>query len=140
MPRTRWCCAPFPDEVAAALTGWPGPLPIRGFVRLPEGCVPLGGLRVMSYGSGRAAGGSRPRVEECRLLIEDRLPSRVLDRVRPVPAVDLPDLGWLDLLPGDSIGALRGFVTGWFADVPAATSVAPAAPVPAALAVLYAAS
>jgi len=85
--------------------------------------------------------GMKPQViAEVRLDIAERLPFSVLDRARPVPTVQPPDLSWLDLLPGDPIGALRGFVTGWFADVPAVASVELTAPVPAALAALYAAA
>ena len=131
---------PLPDEVVAVLIPGPDRLPIRAFARVPGGCVPLGGLRVSSHVSGQAPGTSRLRFEECRLRIDQRLPFSVLDQVRPVPATQLPDLEWLDLLPADPVGALRGFVTGWFADAPAATYTQPTTPVPAALAALYAAA
>jgi hypothetical protein len=131
---------PFPDEVVAALTARADPLPIHGFVRMPEGCLPLGELRVISHRFSRAPGAPQPRFEECQLLIADRLPYAVLDRVHAVAAVDLPDPDWLDLLPGDPIGALGVFVTDWFADVRPATSAEPAVAVPAALAALYAAA
>jgi hypothetical protein len=104
---------PFPDEVVAALTGRAGRLPLYGFVRMAEGCLPLGRLQVTMHGTGRDSGTSSPRFEVCRLSIGDRLPFSVLDRVRPVPAAPLPDLGWLALLPDDAVAALRQFVTGW---------------------------
>jgi hypothetical protein len=128
---------PFPDEVMAALTAKPDRLPIHGFVRVPEGCLPLGRLRVTMHRFSGAPGASQSRFEECHLLIGDQLPFSVLDRVRPVPTAQLPDLGWLDLLPGDPIRTLRQFVTGWFSDLPATISVAPAASAPAALAAFY---
>jgi hypothetical protein len=99
--------------------------------------VPLGGLRVTSYGSHSPSDVAQSGITDCRLLIEKRLPFSVLDGVRPVAAAPLPDLAWLDHLSDDPIGALRGFVAGWFADVPVATSVPSAGPVPAALAALY---
>jgi hypothetical protein len=53
------------------------------------------------------------------------LPFPVLDRVRPVPSTRLPGVSWADLLPGDPVGALRAFVTAWFADVPAVPTALP---------------
>jgi hypothetical protein len=135
---------PVPDRVVAVLAARRGRLPIRGYVRLPQGCLPLGELRVVVYEFS-----NRPDAvstfEQCRLSICEPLGFEMLDRVRPVSPMPLADIGWLELLPDDPIGALRRFVSGWFADVPEAGGVAQAAaaswaPVPSALAALYAAA
>jgi hypothetical protein len=74
------------------------------------------------------------------LNIENPLSFPVLDRVRPLPSTGLCGLGWADLLPDDPIGALRGFLIAWFADMPAGRT-APRADsdrgLPKALAALY---
>lgn len=132
--------APCPAEVVAVLTAGPRGLPIQGFVTTPDGCLPLGRLRITSHRVSHPPGGSPPRFEECQLRIDQRLPFSVLDRIRPVPAVALSGLDWLDLLPADPVGALRELVTGWFADIPAAAVVEPVGSVPSALAALYAAA
>jgi hypothetical protein len=50
----------------------------------------------------------------------------------------LPGVEWLAYLPGDPGGALRDFVTGWYADLPvAAPFPAPVVPIPPALQAFY---
>ena len=71
-------------------------------------------------------GGIWPFPADCRLSIQSPLPFPVLDRVRPLPSTRLPDVSWADRLPGNPIGARRGFLTTWFADVPAVTTAPPA--------------
>lgn len=101
---------PLPEEVVAVLTAGPGRLPIRGYARLPQGCLPLGELRVSMHGLSICADAATT-FEQCRLTICEPLPFGLLDRVRPVSAMAPADLGWLELLPDDPIGAARGFVT-----------------------------
>jgi hypothetical protein len=131
---------PIPEDALAVLTGGPQGLPILGFARVPEGCLPLGRLRVTSHSSAWAPDRSQSTFEDCHLSIQNPLPFPVLDRVRPLPSAQLPGWAWVDLLAGDPIGALRGFLTAWFADVPAVTPASPAGPrreLPHALTALY---
>jgi hypothetical protein len=131
---------PIPEDALAVLTGGPQGLPILGFARVPEGYLALGRLRVTSHSSAWAAGTPQPRFQDCHVNIQDPLPFPALDRVRPVSSTPLPGVDWADLLPGDPIGALRGFLTAWFADVPAGTTAAPdgsSRGLPRALAALY---
>jgi hypothetical protein len=107
---------PFPEEADARLQTWD--LPKLGFVRVPEGCVPLGEL-----GSLRSTGGRAGRAEwrpliNCELRITNPLDFDVLDRVRPTTQRPLPDIGWLRLLHLDPIAALTRYVAGWYADIP----------------------
>jgi hypothetical protein len=112
---------PFPPAVAEALDPRPDDNRVHlGFVRLPEGCLALGRLRIGSAQFRTLDGAGRSmRMEECSLQIVERLSFDVLDRVRPpcFPA-SLPELEWIKLLPRDPVRALRGFMAGWFADVP----------------------
>jgi hypothetical protein len=114
---------PFPEAVEARLTR--SKIPLLGFVRLTEGYLPLGELRqaVSHCRSVEVDGrpwpsGGRAELTWCELRIVDRLPFDVLDRVRPTPQEPLPSLDWLRFLPDDPIVALRGYVAGWYADIP----------------------
>ena len=100
---------PIPEDALGVLTGGPPGLPIVRFVRVPEGYLPLGRLRVTSHSSTWAADRSQSTFQGCHLNIENPLPFPVLDRVRPLPSTRLSGVGWADLLPSDPIGALRGF-------------------------------
>ncbi|MFB6392783.1 hypothetical protein [Polymorphospora lycopeni] len=137
---------PFPDEVNAYLyndlqaTGRrtaAARSALLGFVRLREGCLPLGPLTF-------SGGGYEPREErlvEYRLGLEHALPFDVLDRVRPLlPAPPPPRTTWLELLPDEPVAATREFVTDWYADVPPAESHTemPQVPIPPPLAAFYA--
>jgi hypothetical protein len=133
---------PFPHAVAEALDPRPDDKRvILGFVRLPEGCLALGRLHIGSaaFSVLDDAGRSR-RMEECGLGIAERLPFDVLDLVRP-PSFppSLPDVEWIKLLPRDPVRALRGFMAGWFADVPPLRDDSGAAtlPLPAPLLEFY---
>lgn len=115
---------PFPEGVEARLAS--SELPRLGFVRLPEGFMPLGELRhaVSRHAPGAIAENSPfpyrlpGELSFCQLHIADRLPFHVLDRVRPIPQHPLPSLNWLRFLPHDRVAALREFVAGWYADIP----------------------
>ncbi|MCP2322261.1 hypothetical protein HDA40_000768 [Hamadaea flava] len=120
---------PIPIEAGLAIdrrsaTG----LRFVGFVRLAEGCLPLGPLEFLcSWQSFE-----RPELMAyCGMKIVNRLPFDLLDLVRPVVrSQHLPDLGWVTLLPGDPVAALRAFVDTWYADVPSATGEPASSPVP----------
>ena len=100
---------PFPDAVDERFTGEQRPV-LFAFVRLAEGCLALGTVRVMELG--RVHG----RLRELRLYIETPLPYDLLDRVRPTgPAPEQPGLEWLGLVPADPLAALERFVAGWYA-------------------------
>ncbi len=115
---------PFPEGVEARLVD--SEPPKLGFVRLPEGFMPLGRLRqaVSRHAPGALAEDSPfpyrlpGRLTLCRLHLADRLPFHVLDRVRPTPQYPLAGLDWLRTLPHDRVAAMREFVAGWYADLP----------------------
>ena len=65
---------PIPEDALAALTGVPEGLPILGFARVPEGCLPLGRLRVTSHSSAWAPDRLQSTFEDCHLSIENPLP------------------------------------------------------------------
>ncbi|MGC5331197.1 hypothetical protein [Micromonospora sp. DT62] len=116
---------PFPETTAARLSS--AGLPLLGFVRVPEGYVPLGRLEntVSRYEPISIDGSAWPFDGEaeltwCQLRLAKRMPFDVLDRVRPTPQQPLPTLDWLRFLPDDPMAALRDFVAGWYADIPAA--------------------
>jgi hypothetical protein len=74
----------------------------------------------------------------CELNWDPRLPPELLDRVRPVADTPLPGVEWLAHLPNDPDAALRDFLTGWYAGLPAAAPFpAPAVPIPPALQAFY---
>jgi hypothetical protein len=113
---------PFPVPVADRLSA--GDLqdrPILGYVRTPEGCLPLGQMRIvlLHHEPYQIPGITKGILRECRLWLKDSLPFEVIDRIRPTPPEHLPDIRWLELLPHDPIGGLGAFVAGWYADVPA---------------------
>lgn len=125
--RTRELLAlvgPFPDE---AIDGLDGGGPLVGFVRLPQGLLPLGGLTHSRCTYQRHPDGGRwglgplnefGRLSSCELTMAP-LPFTVLDQVRPTtPPPRLPGLDWMRLLPHDAIGAVREFVAGWYTDLP----------------------
>ncbi|MEV4533877.1 hypothetical protein AB0J82_08595 [Asanoa sp. NPDC049518] len=91
---------PFPPAAAERLGAHRQELPIHGFARMPDGCLPLGPLRVAVVSSRPTGAGhfavrvtedglevpsSPDWLVECSLRIDDPLPYDVLDRVRPVP-------------------------------------------------------
>ncbi|MEV0810914.1 hypothetical protein [Micromonospora sp. NPDC050200] len=114
---------PFPEAAAARLSSSEPPL--LGFVRVPEGYVPLGKLwkavsqhkPISTDGSPWLFGGIG-ELTWCRLRIAERLPFDVLDQVRPTPQQPLPSLDWLRFLPHDPVAAVRDFLAGWYADIP----------------------
>lgn len=115
---------PFPEGVEALLAS--SELPRLGFVRLPEGYMPLGELRhmVSHHRPGDIAKDSPfpyrlpGELSFCQLHIVDRLPFDVLDRVRPTPQHPLPGPDWLRFLPHDPVTAMREFMVDWYADIP----------------------
>ncbi|GII33561.1 hypothetical protein [Planotetraspora mira] len=138
---------PFPDEVHTYLyndlMGTAGhrpettPSALHGFVRVREGCQPLGPLKYC----GGSYDPTEERLIEYQIHLEQVLPFEVLDRVRPLfPAPPPPRTSWLDLLPDDPVAATHEFVTDWYADVPTDESHAEAShiPIPAPLAAFYA--
>ncbi|MFF4894367.1 hypothetical protein [Micromonospora chersina] len=115
---------PFPEGIEARLAS--SELPLLGFVRLTQGYMPLGELRlaVSHHRPGDMAQDSPfpyrlpGKLSSCQLHIVDRLPFDVLDRARPTPQHPLPSLDWLRFLPHDPVAASREFVAGWYADIP----------------------
>ncbi|GGN36450.1 hypothetical protein GCM10010109_61420 [Actinoplanes campanulatus] len=119
--------APFPVE----MSGWldAHDLPLLGFVRLHDGCLAIGTLRetrrvsagTVRWGSpgtiGSVAAGSAGSLRQVDLAIDEYLPVDVLDLVRPTPVQDMPGIDWLAEATHDRVAALRGFLTGWYADV-----------------------
>jgi hypothetical protein len=129
----------YNDHQAAGLRPGVARSALYGFVRVPEGWLPLGPLRYCGscYDSGAE------RLFEYRVRLEQVLPFEVLDRVRPLlPAPPPPGTEWLALLPADPVAATREFVTDWYADVPPGERHAAASPVqiPAPLAAFHAAA
>jgi hypothetical protein len=108
---------PFPEAVADRLDG---PAPIQGFVRLGAECVPLGQLRMSQSRYETVPGGgyyqlARGPLTWALLRPDEPIPAALLDRVRPVAPVVLPDpSGWLATMSGDPLGALAEFVNGWY--------------------------
>lgn len=116
---------PFPETVEERLGN--AAAPRLGFVRLAEGLLPLGRLRLMvsqsrstSVDGGPWLFGGPSELTWCELRMADPLPFEVLDRVRPTPQQPLPDPDWLRFLPADPVAAMRGHVAGWYADLPPA--------------------
>ncbi|MEU2615954.1 hypothetical protein ABZ570_30940 [Micromonospora sp. NPDC007271] len=105
--------------------------PFLGFVRMADGCLALGEL----YQAHSIYRGMDPYTGEEGLLTfaeltwGERLPSELLDKVRPTPMLPVPGIDWLDDVPQDPTRALRSFLTAWYADVP----VTPATPRHAAM-------
>ncbi|GAA3247092.1 hypothetical protein ACFO1B_50935 [Dactylosporangium siamense] len=137
---------PFPDEVNTLLyhdlthRGHRSPATqngLHGFVRVHEGCVPLGPMTC-------SGGGWDPDEEqliEYRLSLKHALPFDALDQVRPPrPAPPTAATAWLDLLPDDPVAATHEFITGWYADVPPVDNHAEPSqqPIPAPLAAFHA--
>jgi len=109
---------PFPVPVADRLCA--GDLPDRavfGFVRLPQGCLPLGAMRILALRHERwdVPGATTGNPRECLLWFPESLSSELLDLVRPTPEESLPGVDWIDLLPRNRTGALHTFVTNWYA-------------------------
>ncbi|WP_436532227.1 hypothetical protein [Actinoplanes sp. HUAS TT8] len=111
--------APFPGPAAT----WVGETgrKTHAFVRLDEGCFPLG----------RLGGFYRGPREVTRTLTEPLTPEE-LALVRPPAAETLPPIDWVSSVPDDPIAALRGFLTGWYADIPTAAPDVVEAPPPLA--------
>ncbi|GAB3798901.1 hypothetical protein [Micromonospora zhanjiangensis] len=105
--------------------------PLLGFVRTADGCLALGTLRqaVSRYDGMDPWTGELGVLTYAELTWPERLPHDLLDLVRPTPVLPVPGIEWLADVPRDPVGALRSFVTGWYADVP----VPPVAPRPAAM-------
>jgi hypothetical protein len=110
--------APFPEEAAARLEKWN--LPKLGFVRVPQGCVPLGELGSWQSSSRQVERGGPWRLMDIELRSRHRLDFDVLDRVRSTFEQPLPDIDWLRLLHLDPIEAMDRYVAGWYADIPPA--------------------
>jgi hypothetical protein len=110
--------APFPEEAEARLQTWD--LPKLGFVRVPEGYLPLGELGSSRSSRRRVEPGGRSLLLDIELRIRRRLNCDVLDRVRSTPEQPLPDIDWLRLLHLDPIEAMSRYVAGWYADIPPA--------------------
>ena len=116
---------PFPDEIYSLLycdttSGFqerPSTLRVEGYVRLAGGCVPLGSLRSFTASIDER----REQLWSAGFTLDVALPFGVLDRIRSAvaapPGPDAPDTRWVRLLPDDPVGALREFVTTWYADV-----------------------
>jgi hypothetical protein len=103
---------------------------VLGFVRLPDGCLPLGRLR---FGQGEYVqvghnddwpwhGDDPYRLADCLLHLDNLLPWDVLDLARPVFPQPLPDQAWTVHLPHDPVRAMHEFIDGWYADVPAVSA------------------
>jgi hypothetical protein len=119
--------APFPVEISGWLDAHD--LPLLGFVRMQDGCMAIGALRetrrvsagAVQWGSQWAAGpvaaGSAGSLSRVDLAMDEYLPADVLDLVRPTPVRDVPGIDWLTEVTNDRVAALRGFLTGWYADV-----------------------
>ncbi|HEX5594589.1 MAG TPA: hypothetical protein VFX61_00995 [Micromonosporaceae bacterium] len=123
---------PFPDGVSEWLSpaGWSHP-PFYALVRLTEGCLELGEVS-------KSFSASRSGRLQCELSWDAKLPPELLDRARPVADTPLPGAEWLAHLPDDPGAALRDFLTGWYADLPAAAPFpAPAVPIPPSLQAFY---
>ncbi|WP_229072370.1 hypothetical protein [Actinoplanes sp. DH11] len=112
---------PLPRVIERRLTQEPEPA-LLAFARVPEGCLALGTARVTRIGRRRGV------AQDLGLFLDAPLPYDLLDRVRPTgPPGPQPATDWLDLLPADPLAALHTFITGWYADVPAAGTAVPAA-------------
>ncbi|WP_217554678.1 hypothetical protein [Streptomyces sp. GbtcB6] len=86
-----------------------GPLPIHVFVRLDQGCLPLG--TALCRGRPSAPAG----FDHADLELDKPLTRRLLDAVRPVPAPGpVPGTDWVDHVETDPIRALESFILGWF--------------------------
>ncbi|WP_285474776.1 hypothetical protein [Actinoplanes sp. NBRC 101535] len=116
---------PFPRQVEKLLIGDGGRVPVVAFARLPEGCLALGGARVVRMGHRRGV------LHDLGLYLDAPLTYDLLDRVRPTaPPPAQPDVDWVELLPGEPEAALQQFVAGWYGDLPAAATPAGDGPEP----------
>ncbi|WP_436532772.1 hypothetical protein [Actinoplanes sp. HUAS TT8] len=93
------------------------PLPIYLFVRMDQGCLPLGTAVC------RGGASERSSFNFANLVLDQPLSRDVLDAVRPVPVPGpVPGVEWIDHVEKDPIRALESFVLGWFpAEVQEAT-------------------
>ncbi|MEV4139342.1 hypothetical protein AB0J72_45165 [Dactylosporangium sp. NPDC049742] len=138
---------PFPDEVNTFLLqdlihrGQPSPATqtaLLGFVRVEDGCMPLGSI---AHGGGGVYDPCEGRLLEYRLHLRHPLPFEALDRARPLlHPPPPPSTTWLDLLPDDPVGATRDFIAGWYTDVPPKGHVVVPKSIPAALASFHTAA
>ncbi|MEV0156090.1 hypothetical protein AB0H57_20495 [Micromonospora sp. NPDC050686] len=105
--------------------------PLLGFVRTDDGCLALGELYQAEsiYRGMNLYTGEQASLAFAKLTWAERLPPGLLDKVLPTPALPVPGIDWLDDVPRNLTGALRSFLTAWYADVP----VPPAAPPHAAM-------
>ncbi|MFJ3832154.1 hypothetical protein ACIPWI_29895 [Streptomyces sp. NPDC090046] len=130
---------PAPAPVAERLMGSPwaadeSSLPIHIAVLLGGEALYLGTAKVSR------AGISDGVLTDCTLRFEAPLSRQLLNRVRPpLPAVDLPGLGWLGNVNDDRSAALQQFITGWYRDADTTEPPATCAPshLPAGLRQLY---
>ncbi|KOV98673.1 MULTISPECIES: hypothetical protein [unclassified Streptomyces] len=84
-----------------------GALPVHLFVRLGQGCLPLG--------TARCRASAPAHLNHFELELDQPLSRVMLDAVRPVPAPGpVPGVEWVDLVETDPIKALESFVLGWF--------------------------
>lgn len=89
--------------------------PRLGFVRLRQGCLPLGPLTEVSSRYAERDGVNR--VIEMEQRIAEPLSYAVLDVVRPPAAETLPPIDWVHCAPADPVKATRDFLTAWYANV-----------------------
>lgn len=119
---------PAPAPVTERLVGSPRgtderPLPIHIAVRLGGEALYLGTAKVSQTGTSDGV------LTDCELRFEAPLSRQLLNRVRPpLPAVDLPGLGWLGNVNGDRSIALEQFITGWYPDADATEPSATCSP------------